>query len=433
MIGQTIGHYRVLEKIGEGGMGQVYLAEDTSLDRKVALKFLSEPLQQDPILRQRFLREAKLAAALDHPFICHIHEIGQADDGSDFIAMEFVEGQTLKERLQESPLSYREILQIGSEISEALERAHGKGIVHRDLKPANIMLTTEGRVKVMDFGLAKKVPIGEGSEAEITAALTKDQTTLGTLNYMSPEQLKGQEVDPRSDIFSFGIILYELLLGEHPFAGPTPVETVGAILNRDPQYPTGSQAGPGMVLHSTIQGMLAKDPSQRFQSIGEVRAELVQLREESIPRRRQIVWLAGLAALLIVAIAVVSLILTQLPPAPIEVTMRQVTSDGNPKLGVATDGSLVYFTSAFGDLAAGPVHVVAASGGKSEAVGTIEKYFEVAWPLDITPDGMKMLLAGMISDMKFRTLEDVYSLWIFPLPSGPPQRVGEVWASNAAW
>ncbi|MDA2928026.1 serine/threonine protein kinase, partial [Acidobacteria bacterium AH-259-G07] len=206
MIGQTISHYKILEKIGQGGMGEVFLAEDTSLDRKVALKFLPDFMQEDPTARKRFLREAKSAAALDHPYICHIHEIGEAD-GKNFIAMEYVEGQTLKDKLAIGSLPLKEALNTAAEIAEALETAHEKNIVHRDLKPSNIMLTPKGHVKVMDFGLAKRlVPAeGVGSQAEtLTASLTKTGATLGTLAYMSPEQLRGEEVDTRSDIFSFG-------------------------------------------------------------------------------------------------------------------------------------------------------------------------------------------------------------------------------------
>ncbi|MFQ5930015.1 MAG: serine/threonine-protein kinase, partial [Acidobacteriota bacterium] len=185
MVGQTISHYRVLEKLGEGGMGEVFLAQDTTLDRKVALKFLPEEMQQDPTARKRFLREAKSAAALDHPFICHIHEIGEAE-GKHFIAMEYVPGQTLREKLTKGSLTLKGALPRAAEIAEALEAAHKEGIVHRDLKPSNIMLTPEGHIKVMDFGLAKRLLPAEGVESQaetLTASLTKTGATLGTLAY----------------------------------------------------------------------------------------------------------------------------------------------------------------------------------------------------------------------------------------------------------
>jgi len=215
VVGKTVSHYRILEKIGQGGMGEVYLAQDTTLDRKVALKFLPEELEQDPTTRKRFLREAKSAAALDHPYVCQIHEVGEVE-GKSFISMEYVQGTTLKEKLTEGPLPINEALEKAAEIAEALEEAHKQGIVHRDLKPANIMLTLQGHVKVMDFGLAKQVTPVEGQEQEITTALTQQGSTLGTVPYMSPEQVRGQEVDTRSDIFSFGVVLYEMLTGVNP-------------------------------------------------------------------------------------------------------------------------------------------------------------------------------------------------------------------------
>ncbi|MCH8320897.1 MAG: serine/threonine protein kinase, partial [Acidobacteria bacterium] len=192
MVGETISHYKILEKIGQGGMGEVYLAQDTTLDRKVALKFLPEELQQDSTARKRFLREAKSAAALDHPYICKIYEIGEAEEKS-FIAMEYIQGATLREKLTEGPLLVRKALETATEIAEALEAAHKQKIVHRDLKPSNIMLTPEGHVKVMDFGLAKRVTPAEGQGEDITTALTQQGSTLGTVPYMSPEQVRGQE------------------------------------------------------------------------------------------------------------------------------------------------------------------------------------------------------------------------------------------------
>ncbi len=231
MVGTTISHYKVIEKIGQGGMGVVYLAQDTKLDRNVALKFLPEELQQDTTARKRFLREAKSAAALDHPYICHIHEVGEVE-GKSFIAMEYIQGVTLREKLEEDPLPVKNALATATEIAEALEAAHKQKIVHRDLKPSNIMLTPEGHVKVMDFGLAKELSSLEGQEEEITTALTRQGTTLGTVPYMSPEQIRGEQMDTRSDIFSFGVVLYEMLSGVNPFKGNTSVDTAHAILNK---------------------------------------------------------------------------------------------------------------------------------------------------------------------------------------------------------
>jgi len=230
MIGQTISHYKITDKLGGGGMGVVYKAEDTRLGRDVALKFLPEGLQQDSTARKRFLREAKSAAALDHPYICKIYEVGE-EEGQSFISMEYIQGQTLSQKLTEGPLPLRNALQMAIEIAEALNAAHKKDIVHRDVKPSNIMLTSDGHVKVTDFGLAKRVTPPEDQGEEITTALTREGSTLGTIPYMSPEQLKGEPVDARSDIFSFGVVLYEMLAGVNPFSKSGHMETAKAILS----------------------------------------------------------------------------------------------------------------------------------------------------------------------------------------------------------
>ncbi len=273
MIGKTLSHYKVIEKIGQGGMGEVYLAQDTTLERRVALKFLPEELQEDPTARKRFLREAKSAAALDHPYICHIHEVGEVE-GKSFIAMEYVQGATLTEKLAEGPLPLKDALRKAREIAEALEAAHKQNIVHRDLKPSNIMLTPEGHVKVMDFGLAKRVTPTEGQEQEITTVLTRAGSTLGTVPYMSPEQVRGPEVDTRSDIFSFGVILYEMLTGVHPFKKGGHIETATAILSETVSPLTLYSEDIPLLLQHTVRKMLAKEPDKRYQLIHEVCTDL---------------------------------------------------------------------------------------------------------------------------------------------------------------
>jgi non-specific serine/threonine protein kinase len=315
--GQTVSHYRVLEKIGEGGMGEVYLAENISLDRKVALKFLPDYLQSDEVAQKRFLREAKSAAALDHPYICHIHEVGEAA-GRNFIAMEYVKGQTLKEKLRQGRVSLKETLQIRSEVAEALEKAHSEGIVHRDLKPANIMLTPEGHVKVMDFGLAKRLPEAADVQEDITAALTQEGATLRTIAYMSPEQTPGKPADTRADIFSFGIILYEMLTSVHPFRRGTHADTSSAILNEQPPPLERYTEDTTDLLQHTLDKMLAKEIKERYQSIHEVWTNLNKLSEKlSVsgvspppPKAESGKWLrvgAIVAALVILVLAVVYL------------------------------------------------------------------------------------------------------------------------------
>jgi len=303
--GDKIKHYEIIRLIGKGGMGEVYLAHDTILDRRVALKFLSEELQGDAKLRERFLREAKSAAALDHPFICKIFEAGDYA-GKAFIVMEYVEGQDLQEKLEKEHLPLRESLRIISEIAEALEEAHKKNIVHRDLKPANIMITPQGHTKVMDFGLAKHFqPLGGDIARTLTQASISGQGMIaGTINYMSPEQARGDPVDHRSDIFSLGIIFYEMIAGKHPFSKLTPVETLTSIL-RDPTPPphiTPKSVNP--LVNPILKKALAKDLTQRYQNIGEFLTDLKTVQRETGGggRFRLRGWPAAAAAVLLVAI-----------------------------------------------------------------------------------------------------------------------------------
>ena len=277
LVGKQIGSYTVLSLRGRGGMGEVYLARDQTLESKVALKFLPQGMEADPVARKRLLREAKAAAALNHSFICRTHQIGEFD-GNVFIAMEYVEGEGLDERLVKGPFPLKEALEKGREIAEALEAAHKQNIVHRDLKPSNIMLTADGHVKVMDFGLAKRLAAAEGMESQsqvvTTERLSKSGMILGTLPYMSPEQVRGVEVDTRSDIFSFGIVLFEMLSGIHPFKKPESMEMASAILTDDPPLLSQYLNAVPPVLEHIVKKMLAKELDRRYQVIHDVATDL---------------------------------------------------------------------------------------------------------------------------------------------------------------
>jgi serine/threonine protein kinase/tetratricopeptide (TPR) repeat protein len=279
MVGRTISHYKIVEKLGEGGMGVVYKARDSHLDRFVALKVLPPEKVADPERKRRFVQEAKAASALNHPNIVTVHDIDQ-EDGVDFIAMEYVEGRTLDEKIGRKGLKLNEALKYAIQIADALAKAHAAGIVHRDLKPGNVMVTGDGRVKVLDFGLAKltETAVRPEDETKTAQASTEVGMIVGTASYMSPEQAEGKKVDARSDIFSFGSLLYEMLTGRRPFRRDTPVLTLAAILHMEPPP---LPAGMPHDLEKVVARCLRKDPAHRFQHMDDLRVALEELEEDS--------------------------------------------------------------------------------------------------------------------------------------------------------
>jgi serine/threonine protein kinase/Tol biopolymer transport system component len=417
MLGKTILHYEIIEKLGGGGMGIVYKAEDTKLKRMVALKFLPLELIRNEEAKQRFIHEARAASALDHPNICTIHEIGETEDGQMFIAMAYYEGETLKKKIESGALPADEALKLALQIASGLSKAHEKGIIHRDIKPANVMVTSDGLAKIVDFGLAK---------AAGRTVLTKDNTTLGTVAYMSPEQAQGEAMDYRTDIWSFGVMLYEMITGQLPFRGEHEMAIVYSILNEEPQRVSSLGIEVSETLQHIIYKALAKNANERYQSAAELVAELQTIGDENKPAKKSKTkrgqyrkLMFSIAGVMLLITALVLIITFYKPPVQYTpATLKQITFSGDAFMpAISPDGTfLAYVSRRKGQ--EDRLMVKDLTGGNPLAIFQCMFGSSIDLSLRWTPDGDELGFSGIIQKE-----DTTWVTWLVPRLGGEAREI----------
>lgn len=435
--GTMLGQYEILSPVGAGSMGEVYRARDTLLDREVAIKILPDLVSSSRDRLLRFEQEAKAAAALNHPNILAVYQMGNYE-GTPYLVSELLEGKTLSETIRRGPLPLRKALDYGIQIAEGLAAAHKKGIVHRDLKPDNLFVTKEGRVKILDFGLAKVLE-KQGSSISQAPTLTLPGVAIGTVGYMSPEQVRGLASDHRTDIFAFGAILYEMVMGKRSFQKPTEADTITAILNEEP--PSMSQISPDTPpgVERVVRRCLEKNAEQRFQSASDLAFALEALSEPSsaasgiypIPRqepaRVNLAYVVAGATLIVVMALCVYLLLGS-PRGPHIANYVQLTHDGQPKSLIGTDGTRLYLSLGEvkeGSFRSSGVAEMSVGGGEPMKLAHLPSV-DVS-PLDLSPNGSEILV------VRGQGAPPRGPLWSFPVLGGSPRKLGDFVAERAAW